>query len=252
MDVVLVYAGLLGMLVGFVSVLKPLRFLGLRRRRSGGAVLGLGLLVGLLGALLPASLKHSSGTLLIDRFMPDYQFNEIHSFRIRAPADRIFRAIRQVTPREIRWARTLSWIRSLPARLAGKAEPKRGDERRPILEPRPGSASLVLAEEPGREMVFGLVGQFWRPAGGEAARIEGPEAFLAFDRPGYVKATLNFSLRDEGGGWCRLTTETRVFASDAPTRRRFAAYWRVIYPGSALLRRTWLAAIKRRAEGVGT
>jgi hypothetical protein len=45
-----------------------------------------------------------------------------------------------------------------------------------------------------------------------------------------------------------LTTETRVFATDAPTRRKFAAYWRVIYPGSALIRMMWLRAIKQRAE----
>ncbi len=29
---------------------------------------------------------------------------------------------------------------------------------------------------------------------------------------------------------------------------RFAIYWRVIYPGSALIRRMWLDAIRRRAE----
>ncbi len=45
-----------------------------------------------------------------------------------------------------------------------------------------------------------------------------------------------------------LTTETRVFATDSRARRRFAVYWRVIYPGSALIRRSWLDAIKRRAE----
>jgi hypothetical protein len=59
---------------------------------------------------------------------------------------------------------------------------------------------------------------------------------------------MNFRLRDEGGGWVRLTTETRVFALDASARKRFAAYWRVIFPGSAFIRRMWLDAVKRRAE----
>ena len=35
-------------------------------------------------------------------------------------------------------------------------------------------------------------------------------------------------------------------------RRRFAAYWRVIYPGSAIIRRMWLRAIERRAMAVPT
>ena len=43
-------------------------------------------------------------------------------------------------------------------------------------------------------------------------------------------------------------TDTRVHATSDDARRRFAAYWRVIYPGSSLIRRTWLAAIRKRAE----
>ena len=43
-------------------------------------------------------------------------------------------------------------------------------------------------------------------------------------------------------------TGGRVHATDASARRRFAAYWRVIYPGSALIRRMWLRAIRVRAE----
>jgi len=49
-------------------------------------------------------------------------------------------------------------------------------------------------------------------------------------------------------GFSLLSTETRVYANDAASRRRFAVYWRLIYPGSALIRRMWLRAIARRAE----
>jgi hypothetical protein len=38
-----------------------------------------------------------------------------------------------------------------------------------------------------------------------------------------------------------------VFANSPHARRRFAAYWRVIYPGSAIIRRMWLRAIQHRA-----
>ncbi len=59
---------------------------------------------------------------------------------------------------------------------------------------------------------------------------------------------MNFLIEDAGLGACTVTTETRVYATDASTSRRFAGYWRVIYPGSALIRRMWLRAIKHRAE----
>jgi hypothetical protein len=42
--------------------------------------------------------------------------------------------------------------------------------------------------------------------------------------------------------------ETRVHTTDAAAERRFAVYWRLIYPGSAFIRRMWLEAIRRRAE----
>jgi len=64
----------------------------------------------------------------------------------------------------------------------------------------------------------------------------------------FASATINFRIEDAGPAACTLTTETRVYATDASTRRRFALYWRVIYPGSALIRRMWLRAVARRAK----
>ena len=74
------------------------------------------------------------------------------------------------------------------------------------------------------------------------------EDFKAIREPGFAIAAMNFLIEDAGPGACTVTTETRVYAIDAPERRRFARYWRVIYPGSALIRRMWLRAVKRRAE----
>ena len=51
----------------------------------------------------------------------------------------------------------------------------------------------------------------------------------------------------DAAGGTRLTTETRVFAPDRSVRRRFALYWTAIRPGSGMIRRMWLRAVKRRA-----
>ena len=58
----------------------------------------------------------------------------------------------------------------------------------------------------------------------------------------------DFSVEDAGGGWSTLSTETRVLATDDATRRGMGRYWRLIVPGSGLLRRQWLEGIKKRAE----
>jgi hypothetical protein len=44
-----------------------------------------------------------------------------------------------------------------------------------------------------------------------------------------------------------LTTETRVYLTDARARRAFAGYWLVIRPWSGWIRREWLAGVVRRA-----
>ncbi|MGH7548130.1 MAG: hypothetical protein ACREMM_08140 [Gemmatimonadales bacterium] len=59
---------------------------------------------------------------------------------------------------------------------------------------------------------------------------------------------MNFLIEPTGSAGCVMTTETRVHATGARTRWRFGAYWFVIHPGSALIRRMWLRAIRRRAE----
>ena len=105
---------------------------------------------------------------------------------------------------------------------------------------------LLLAEESDRELVIGAV--VAAPPGWRLRDRPTPEAFPAFRQPNFALAAMNFRLEDAGGGETLLTTETRVFATDAAARRRFAPYWRTIYPGSALIRVMWLRAIVRRAE----
>jgi hypothetical protein len=89
-----------------------------------------------------------------------------------------------------------------------------------------------------------LVGRPWTPSGG----LRAVEDFAGFDEPGYAKMGMDLRARPEGSG-SRLETETRVFLTDAAARRRFAAYWLAVRPFSGLVRRLWLRAAKRRAEG---
>jgi hypothetical protein len=60
---------------------------------------------------------------------------------------------------------------------------------------------------------------------------------------------MNFRIQELDGAHCRLTTETLVYAAGFHLVHGFAAYWRMIYPGSSLIRHMWLRAIKLRAEG---
>ena len=91
----------------------------------------------------------------------------------------------------------------------------------------------------------------------KAARANPPPqitaaTFAGIHSSGFGIAVMNFRLQPLGSTRTRLTTETRVFATDATTRRLFAPYWRIIYPGSSIIRMMWLRAIKRKAESLET
>jgi len=60
-------------------------------------------------------------------------------------------------------------------------------------------------------------------------------------------ATINFLFEPTNRGTTVISTETRVYAGNVWAARGFAMYWRVIYPGSALLRVVWLRAVERGA-----
>jgi hypothetical protein len=162
---------------------------------------------------------------------------------VHAPPARVFRALNEVTAEEIFLFRTLTWIRN-PTRSwrRGRENILAPPAHRPILGVALRSGFVSLAEEADREVVVGAV-VCCRPR-----RLQGAESFLGLQEPGFAKAAMNFLLQGDGDGWTRLTTETRVHGTDAAARRRFAVYWRFIYPGSALIRHGWLRAIKARAE----
>jgi hypothetical protein len=52
---------------------------------------------------------------------------------------------------------------------------------------------------------------------------------------------------DLGNGTTRIETETLVAGTDELSTRRFRPYWALIRLPSGLIRRSWLAAIERRA-----
>lgn len=77
-----------------------------------------------------------------------------------------------------------------------------------------------------------------------------PSPFIQFDEPGFAKAAVNFRVTGRGDVTSLLTTETRILCTDPDSRRRFERYWFFVHPGSALIRRVWLRAIRKRAEAV--
>ena len=223
--VALVYCGLFGMLTGAISVARPIRALGHQTRLTAVAFFSAAALLLITGVFLPAPLQSiSTPQDDLDRTMPAWQFGEHHATRVRATPERVDAAIRQVTADDIALFRTLTWIRSPRLRRQDVDILHPPTAPLPILDVATRSGFMLISDRPAREIVL-----MTRVARG-------------------VNATMNFQIAPSRDGMSDLTTETRVYAVDAQATRAFAAYWRMIYPGSALIRIMWLRAIRLRAE----
>jgi hypothetical protein len=236
-----VYLGTMVALFGLMHVIKPIRGLKVRTRRRGAAIAGSGALLAVGGLLAPVFEQRATRLVTrLDQLAPAWQFHEVHSRRIAAPPDQVYRALKAVRADDILLFRTLTWIRR-GGRQAPPGILNAGSER-PLIEVATNGGFVSLADDPPRELVIGAV----------VAAPRGPrprptaETFRS-PPPGYAVATMNFMVTGDGDGGSIVSTETRVFANGASARRRFAVYWRLIYPGSALIRRMWLRAIEKRA-----
>ena len=163
---------------------------------------------------------------LLDGVIPTWDVRTRQSVEIDASPERVWRAVEESTLGEMRIARLLFRVRGLQSAAERTLLDLEGFAR--------------LADEPQRELVVGAVGRPWRLRGGLL-----PEANPAsFTTPGFARMAINVTLAGK-----TLATETRVACTDATARRRFRVYWLVVKPFSELVRRDWLRAIKRRAEG---
>ena len=246
LDSFLLYLGLTLLFAGMMSLIWPLRFLEIRTRRRAAIVAAAGLPLFVMALALPVS-AHTVTThaVKLDDWMPRWQIRERHIIPIAAPPEKVFAAIHAVRADDIFLFRTLIAIRR-----CGQTGPEsimNAPEQKPILDVATQTTFVLLADEPPRELVIGTV-----VAAPPRARASGrltPELFQKKLQPGVALATMNFLVTPDDHGGSTISTETRIYANNKSVLRRFAIYWRVIHPGSDIIRRMWLRAVKQRAEG---
>src|SRR5713226_39047 len=210
---------------GLFSIPLALLFLIPRRtRRFAGLFLIFAVAMIVIAIFWPVTdHRVSAPTTHLDQAMPVWQFNERHSTRIHASPERVFEAIHAVTADDILFFRTLITIRRLGRPMPPSImNPPKAES---LLDIATRTGFHYLANDPPRELVVATI-------------IVPPKAVIA---------TMNFRVTTDREG-SLLSTETRVFANGDSARRQFAVYWRLIRPGSDIIRRMWLRAIKKRAE----
>lgn len=171
--------------------------------------------------------------MLLDQFLPSYEVSAVYQIDIHAPIEKVYSAARHLDMSGSWIVRWLYRLRGLPAfglTLDGMLK----------------WGFVLLADDPAREIVFGLIGRFWTPS----AQIQAVTAdtFVDFHQPGYAKAVGNIAFIPRDSGIVHVTTETRVHCLDDVSRLNFRLYWLLVGPFSGIIRREWLRLIKQCAE----
>jgi len=159
----------------------------------------------------------------IDHFLPQWDANEVHAVVLDATPERALAAALAAPAAPDAIVRLLLRLRGL----------RRGGTIEELLL---GMGFEPLAREPD-EVVFGAAGKPWQRGGGI-----GP---ITPASPGTVRIVVNFRVEPLPESGTRLSTETRISGVDEQARRAFSRYWRFVGPFSALIRRRWLAGVRR-------
>jgi hypothetical protein len=190
----------------------------------------------------PARPTDAEADPLLDRFMPVYDVVERHHVRVSAPAALTMGAAVEQNLFDSAPVRAILAIRQLA--LGGVQAPR--TETKNIVEEVQAIGWRILAEEPGREIVFGAVTRPWKAD--VTFRGVTPDEFAAFEEPAYVKIAWTLRADPVGPRLSIFRTETRAAATDAEARTRFRRYWSFVSPGVSLIRWLSLGPLKREAE----
>jgi hypothetical protein len=238
------YGSFVALVIAAVALVRPVQWVRLRtRRRAAAAVVVALMVIGVAATWRPRTETVFQPRTALDAVAPAYQFREQHSLTIEADPASVMRAVKSVSADDIALFQSFVVIRRF-----GRSGPESiltAPARQPIVDVATRTTFILLADD-AHEIVLGSV--LSAPDLSVRTRVREAQAFRSLLDPGVVKAAINFRIEAATNEATRLSTETRVFCTDAEALGRFTPYWRTIFPGSWILRVTWLRAIARRAE----
>jgi hypothetical protein len=190
----------------------------------------------------PAPPSADNADAQLDRFMPAYDVVERHRVRVSAPPDVTMAAALDT---ELEQSVIIRGIIRTRALVLG-ARPEIAARPHGLLAQMQSIGWGVLFADDEREIVMGAVTQPWLP--NVVFRSIPPDAFAAFEEPGFVKIAWTLRVDPAGEADSTFRTETRAVATDVVARRRFRWYWARFSPGIAVIRLITLRLVKTEAE----
>jgi len=167
---------------------------------------------------------------LIDKYIPQYTFNEYHEIVVNCPIGNVYHIAKDFDLSKSKIIEFLFKIRGLPT--------KRLNLQNFIND----IGFTNLEENFPNENLIG----FWARV--KIAKIPSYEDFINNSISPWIKAVWNFQFEEMEDNKTKVSTETRVLCIAPITRLTFGLYWLMIKPFSSLTRKIMLKIIKNDAE----
>jgi hypothetical protein len=172
----------------------------------------------------------------LDDWMADPAVRSRHRRRAAAPAADLWAAAG-----ELRLSDTRTLGRLVRWRIPGTPP---GQTFRGLLSEYP----FVVLDEGQRWSLSGLCGRIWT-FGRDYPRLDGPQAFRAWDEPGTVRVLFAHCVEEDGAGASAIVSEARVEPVDRAAALRLRSLWLVVGVFEWLIGAESLELAAARAEG---
>ncbi|MEO8295649.1 MAG: hypothetical protein ABI613_09055 [Gemmatimonadota bacterium] len=188
---------------------------------------------------------------LLDSWMPTCDVRARYTVAIAASPSQVYEALLTTDFSRPRIVRALMGLRLIPGLFRSPRETWRrlsGPRAATRLSLRDLSHSdfVLLEQKPPHEIVLGITGRFWTLL--PCVETIPSERFRDPLAGGLAQAAWNFEVSPTPTG-SDLATETRIRCADRDTLCTFRRYWRVVAPGSGIIRQAILGQVRREAVG---
>ena len=169
---------------------------------------------------------------LIDKYLPEYTFNEFHKIVVNCPIENVYHIAKDIDLSKSKIIKFLFKIRGLPT-------------KRLNLQNFINDINFTnLEENSPYEFLIG----FWTRV--KISKISNYEDFINNSISPWLKAVWNFKFEEIEAGKTKVSTETRVLCVAPITKFTFGLYWSMIKPFSGLTRKKMLKIIKEDSESL--
>jgi len=169
--------------------------------------------------------------MLIDKYLPAYHFNELHSIELNGFVSGIYQKMLQCDFRKSSIIKYLFRLRGMPKEVYS-------------IEHLINMGFIKLDEEPGKEILFGRVTD--SPMFNTCQSNVSSKEFIRKSDPTIIKAVINFKLHDKSNSQHIISTETRVWCGSKAMKSKFKYYWFFIKPFSQIIRKSMLKQMKQQ------